>query len=119
MNSKPQRVGVQPASESVRVPKKRAAKKDSGPVRCQLWDHRRLVKVLPITFDDQGHPSDLHFRPTSVEKVTRLAFVWGGRVFVYPLAEPVIVKPENPLHLALGHLKLLDRFGNTVLGAGK
>lgn len=123
MNSKPrlQIARVNPATESIKVGPRRqsAIRPDSAPVRCQIWDHRRLVKVLPVTFDDQGHPSDLHFRPTSVEKVTRLAFVWGGRVFAYPLPQPVIVKPENPLHLALGHLKLLDRFGNTVLGAGK
>jgi hypothetical protein len=65
-----------------------------------------------------GHPSDVVFNPTSVEKVTRISFVWGGRVFAYPLPEAVVISPGNPLHLALGHLKLMDKFGNTVLQAG-
>lgn len=123
MNYKPppQKARIAPATEADRAgPRSQPqVRPDSAPVRCQIWDQRRLVGTLPVTFDDMGHPSDVVFKPTSVERVTRLAFVWGGRVFAYPLPQPTIISPGNPLHLALGHLRLLDRFGNTVLGAGK
>lgn len=133
---KPQIARVIPATEGEKVgPKKyRPTRYEPSrtPVRCQIWDHRRLVGTVPITFDDMGHPTDVTFTPTSVEKVTRLAFVYGGNVFAYPIScrkshhpdgepcgEEVIISPGNPLHLALGHLKLRDKFGNVVLQAGK
>ncbi|HKY47511.1 MAG TPA: hypothetical protein VJQ79_05945 [Acidimicrobiia bacterium] len=87
-------------------------------MRCQLWDGGRLVTVIPVMFDDMGHPSDVVFQPRKAERITRLAFVWGGKVFTYPLATTLIKKGES-LHLALGHLKLIDRFGTDALKAGR
>ncbi len=75
--------------------------------------------VRPVTFDDQGHPNDVYFDPSQTVRVTRVCFIYGGRTYAHPLPEPVIVRPGNPLHLALRHLKLLDKFGNAVLKAGK
>ena len=91
---------------------------DSGPMRCQLWDGRRLVTTIPVMFDDMGHPSDVVFQPRRTERISRLAFIWGGKVFTYPLETQLIKKGES-LHLALGHLKLLDRFGIDILKAGR
>lgn len=96
----------------------RSAVADSGPMRCQLWDGKRLVTVIPIMFDDMGHPSDVVFQPRRTERVTRLAFVWGGKVFTYPL-ETTLIRKGHSLHLALGHLSLIDRFGSNVLNAGR
>ncbi len=95
-----------------------AVRVEDAPVRCQLWDDRRLIATVPVTFDDMGHPSDIVFQPGEAERITRLAFIWSGRVFAYPLGE-VFISPSEPLHLALGHLKLRDKFGNLVLQAGK
>lgn len=115
-------VPVHPAIEKpqVGVRKKAAKYEPSGtPMRCQFWNHRELMGVEPVTFDDMGNPTDVYFNPKLVARVTRIAFVYGGRVYAHPLPEPVIVQPGNPLHLALGHLKLLDKFGNAVLKAGR
>lgn len=100
-------------------------------MRCQIWDHRRLVAVVPVTFDEMGHPSDVHYTPTEVEKFTRIAFVYGGRTFAHPVSctksfhlpgekcgQEVIISPSKPLHLLLRQLRLMDKFGNAVLKAG-
>ena len=115
-------VRVEPVIETERVMGQkrltRQTRPDKAPMRCQLWDHRRLVGVVPVTFDEFGHPTDVTFNPTHVEKVTRIAFIFGTKVYAHPLPEPVIIRPGNPLHLALAHLNLRDKFGKLVLGAG-
>lgn len=118
---RPQIAKVNPAIESDRANQRRQPRlrRDAAPIRCQLWDHRRLVGAIPVTLNDMGHPTDVRFTPTSVERVTRISFVWGGRVFALPLPETVIISPGKPLHLALGHLRLLDRFGKDALRAGR
>lgn len=92
---------------------------DSAPVRCQIWDRNRMVGVVPVTFDDMGHPSDVVFQPSETEKATRLAFLWSGRVFGFHFGETIHFSPSKPLHLALAHLSLRDKFGTLVLEAGK
>lgn len=87
-------------------------------MRCQLWDGRRLVTTIPVTFNDMGHPSDVVYQPRRTERVNRLAFIWGGKVFAYPM-EPTLIKKGQSIHLALGHLRLMDRFGIDVLKAGR
>ena len=121
----PQFVKVKTVTEGERVGgaapqkmKNTVLESSGAPMRCQLWDHRRLVGVVPVTFDDMGHPSDIYFDPPEIEKVTRLAFVYGGNVYAFPLGETVVVYPGNPLHLALGHMELRSKFGNVVLKAG-
>ncbi len=115
-------VKVQPVIESERVmgqkPQRPKMFAEKAPMRCQLWDYRRLVGVVPVTFDDFGHPTDVTFNPTHVEKVTRIAFIFGNRTYAHPLPEPVMISPGNPLHLALGGMNLRDKFGKLVLGAG-
>lgn len=90
---------------------------DSGPMRCQLWDGKRLITTIPIMFDDMGHPSDVVYHPQENEWISKLAFIWGGKVFVYP--ETIFIPKGESLHLALGHLRLMDRFGIDVLKAGR
>ena len=143
----PQRVPVIPAIENDVVAGARGGRREAiyepsrTPIRCQIWDHRRLVGVVPVTLNDMGHPSDLVFTPKESEKVTRLAFVYGGKTYATPLdptgkqicAQPfhpglspeescgkeARISPSKPLHLALGHLKLLSKFGMNALKAGR
>ncbi len=117
--SKHQRVRIQPASESERPHGfQPPTKQDSAPIRCQLWDGDRLIGVVPVTLDDQGHASDVVYTPGELERIDRLAFVYGGRVFVYPTGA-IWFSPAEPLHLALAHLKLIDKFGLNALKAGR
>ena len=120
---KPQDVKVDPAIENDRAGKRPGQiahyELSKAPIRCQLWDGRELVDTVPVTFDDMGHPSDVVYSSGSIRQVTRIAFVYGGAVYAVPLEEPVIVRPGNPLHLALGHLELRDKLGNVVLKAGR
>lgn len=113
-----QYVKVHPAVEREQAYARRSTVSDSGPMRCQLWDGKRLIAVIPVTFDDMGHPSDVVFKSRRTERVTKLAFVWGGKVFTYPM-EATLIKKGESLHLALGHLRLMDRFGTVVLNAGR
>lgn len=121
-------VKVLPAVESDAPPGRKTRvpafhERSGAPMRCQIWDDQRLVGVVPVTFDDMGHPTDALFNPTQVERVTRVAFIYGGAVYAHPLVglnePPIIIKPGNPLHLDLRHLKLFDKFGKEVLKAGK
>jgi hypothetical protein len=100
-------------------PKAQTIRPDSAPMRCQLWDGNRYVGVVPVIFDDMGHPTDVVFSPGEVERVTKLAFLWGGKVYVHPLGEPITIHPGNPLHLMLRHLKLLTKYGTEALQAGR
>jgi hypothetical protein len=120
---KPQIVRVDPAIEKPEVgprkkPRKAVYEPSGTPMRCQFWNHRELMGVAAVTFDDMGHPQDVSWNPKQVSRVTRVAFIYGGRTYAHPLPEPVIVRPGNPLYLALRHLKLLDKFGKAVLKAG-
>ena len=100
----------------IRHPSKRST--STAPIRCQLWDDNRFVNVIPVRLDDMGHPTDITYNPFHVERITKLAFIWGKRTFDYVLPQPVIIRPGNPLHLALGHMKLLSKFGLDALQAG-
>ena len=117
-----QRVPVIGATEGERATPKRhrpRRRADTAPLRCQLWDGRNHIDTVPVVFDDMGHPSDVHYRPTSAIRVTKLAFVWNAKVFVFSLREPEIIKAGQIFHLALHHLKLLDKFGIDALAAGR
>lgn len=73
---------------------------------------------IPITFKD-GHPSDVVWSPSEAVFVTRLDFVFRGKVYSYPLlGNSSVIKKGQTLHLALGHLKLVDKFGTEVLTSG-
>ena len=120
MRPTPQRVRVEPVVESERVIKQARQRvvPSTAPIRCQLWDGKRFVTSIPVTLDDMGRPSDVVYNPTEVQRVTKLVFLYEAKTFVYPI-DPVIVKPGNPLHLALGHMKLLEKFGTNALKAGE
>lgn len=130
-----QRVPILPAVESDKASRKtkKAKYEPSGaPMRCQIWDHRRLVATVPVTFDEMGHPSDVVYTPGETEKFTRLAFIYGGSTYGYPVScgkafhppgevcgKEMVISPSKPLHLALGHLQLLNKFGQAALKAGR
>lgn len=73
------------------------------------------LATLPVSFDDQGHPSDVAWTPREAVWVTRLDFTFRGKAFFYPIG-PMLLRRGQPLRLALWHLKLLDRFGLDLLG---
>jgi hypothetical protein len=84
----------------------------------QGWYGGQLVFIRPLQIRD-GIVEDLHHRPAERIRLDRLVFLHGGRLFVYPLTvqgRPVEVAAGQDLHLALGHLRLTDRFGHNVLG---
>jgi len=103
-----QRIRVSPAREAEFL----AA--FGGEMRCHLRDGSRVVAVLPIRFDDQGNPSDIAWTPSHAERVDNLLFVYEGRPFMYRTGE-IVCRAGQTLHLALHHLRLVDRFGNDRL----
>ena len=73
---------------------------------------------VPVTFDDMGHPSDLVWKPTEAVVISRLDFVFKGKVFSY-VPKPTLVPKGESLHLALHHMQLLDKFGLDALASGR
>ena len=86
---------------------------DTGPLRVQAWWKNELVFIKPLTIKD-GVVEDLMFTPKEAIRFDRLVFMYGGRGFKYSPGQTV-VEANQPLHLALNHLKLNDRFGNNIL----
>ena len=133
--SKAQRAAVAPVRESERskgghrhdyVPAYGTAKgSKQTPVRCQVWSgsandpNSELIHVAPLRVDDDGNIDDVVFTAGHAVRIDRLAFVWGSRVYAFRLPEPQVVKAGQKVQFALAHLKLVDKFGRHVLGAGK
>lgn len=87
---------------------------DSGPLRVQGWWENELVFIQPLTIKD-GRVEDLNYTPTEAIRIDRLVFIYGGRGYLHRLGL-VQVAAHQPLHLALNHLALTDKFGANVLG---
>lgn len=107
-----QRVRVFPAGESERAGTFTGS--FDGLLRCYLLDGGRVVATVPIQFDDQGHPLDVVWTSTHLERFDKLLFVFEGRTFSHETGE-VIVFPNQGVRLALRHLELRDKFGLDVL----
>lgn len=119
----PQIVRVLPALESERtgtapVRPRVPVTGATYPIRCQLWYDNTFIDAVPVMVDSEGNIGDVVWTPTELQRINKLAFVWGTQVFDHKLTETVIVRPGNPLRLALAHLRLKDRFGREVLKAG-
>ncbi len=106
-------VRVRPARESEKATSVISGSFD-GLCRCYLIDDGRVVALIPIQFDDQGHALDVVWTPSHVERFNMLLFVFEGRVFENPVEETIVL-PGQGCRLALHHMQLVDKFGLDVI----
>lgn len=96
---------------------RRSSTESSGPVRVQFWYKDRWMATAPIRIVD-GVADDLKYRPKKAIMFDRLVFmhVSNKKPFIHWMPQPVKAEAGQLIHLALGHLKLQDKFGRNILG---